>query len=376
MRIIIKNDIIWGDFLGNVVTNRQIFFILLLTITGYSLISIPKDAIKAAGTGAWFTVILLTIIFSIGMVFISKLNNIFLGKTLFEYSKILIGEKAGNIINIFYTLYFLFVSLSLTRNITEFINECYLPLTPIWALVLLILTVCIYISFKGITNIGRLCEIYGSILILVAFTIHTVMFFAGDITYIQPFFETNKIKDYIFGMKDLVAAFLGIEVFTIIPFGNNNKKKSTLISIIPIIFVGVFYIIVIETSTMIVGIKNIVLYNNSIVEALREVHLPGTFLLERVDFLFLTIGVFGIIAALSIVLFCASEYLSKLVPKIQRENIFLALGIALFIVSSFVISYETSMIIFNLIVPILGVITAFVIPITLYTIAKVKKYES
>jgi cytochrome c-type biogenesis protein len=47
----------------NSVTNRQIFFILFLTIAPYSTLSISKVLAESAGTGAWFTIIITSIIF-------------------------------------------------------------------------------------------------------------------------------------------------------------------------------------------------------------------------------------------------------------------------------------------------------------------------
>ena len=105
---IIINIFKTGDeALKGVVTNRQIFFILLFTLTSGSLISIPKDAYKAAGTGAWFTLMILTIIFSIGVFFIASLNKIFEGKTIFEYSNLLVGKPIAIIINFIYTSFYL-----------------------------------------------------------------------------------------------------------------------------------------------------------------------------------------------------------------------------------------------------------------------------
>jgi len=361
-----------GEFLKSVVTNRQIFFILFLLITGYSSISIPKDAIKAAGTGAWLTILLLTILFAIAAFFISSLNKKFEGKTIFEYSPLIVGKPIAYVINIFYTSYFLFVLILICRSVSEFIKVTFMPLTPIWAMLFIIVAVCFYISYKGITNVGRLCEIYGLLVIVVAFPTIIAMFFLGDINYILPFFDISQVKEYVFGTKDLIVAFLGIEVLLIIPFGKVNNKKGVLYSVLAVLSIGLLYILLAEASTMILGINDILNYDNSLVEGLRETSLPNTFLLERVDHLFLTVGMMGIISGLSILFYTTVEYATKLI-RVNKNILFLSIGITTYIVSNFFIDGELATFLFDTVVPICGIFTAFIIPITLFLIAKVKK---
>ena len=356
------------------VTNRQIFFILVLILTGYSAISIPKDAINAIGTGSWITIILLTIIFAIGTFFIASLNKIFEGKTIFEYSKLLLGNFFGTIITLIYTINFIIVSIVITRNVIEFINECYLPFTPVWALLILVLFTCIYIAYKGFINLGKMSEIYGFGFISVLVALCIIMLFLGDTEYLKPFFETTKIKDYVFGVKDLIVPFLGVEILTIIPFGKENRKKGVLTSVLSVLVVGIIYILVVEASTSMIGVNTIKYYDNALVEALRETHLPATFFLERVDFLFLIFGIAGIISSICLIFSANAEFISKFFLKLKRENLFLGMGIVFFIICNFFISYEMSVFIFSSIIPIIGIFTMFVIPISLFCIAKVKKY--
>jgi len=361
-----------GEFLKSVVTNRQIFFILFLLITGYSSISIPKDAIKAAGTGAWLTILLLTILFAIAAFFISSLNKKFEGKTIFEYSPLIVGKPIAYVINIFYTSYFLFVLILICRSVSEFIKVTFMPLTPIWAMLFIIVAVCFYISYKGITNVGRLCEIYGLLVIVVAFPTIIAMFFLGDINYILPFFDISQVKEYVFGTKDLIVAFLGIEVLLIIPFGKVNNKKGVLYSVLAVLSIGLLYILLAEASTMILGINDILNYDNSLVEALRSVPLPSALILERADLLFLVVGIMGIIACISILFFTTVEYTTKFI-KLNRNLLYISIGIITYVVGNFFLNSEITAFLFKTVLPIWGIFTTFFIPISLFIIAKEKK---
>jgi spore germination protein len=360
--------------LKGVVTNRQIFFMLLFTLTSGSLISIPKDSFKAAGTGAWFTMMILTIIFSIGVFFIASLNKKFEGKTIFEYSNLLVGKPISIIINFIYTSFYLLALISLFRMVAEFVKGCFLNLTPIWAISLLFVVTSLYIAYKGITNIGRLCEIYGAVFIATSLSVHAAMFYLGDITQIQPFFEPKRIKEYVFAAKDLFVSMLGIEILTIIPFGKVNSKKGVIYSVLGVVYVGLFYVFAIETSVMILGVNDVLNYNNSLIEALRETKLPSTILLERVDVLFLTVGFFGVVSGLSILLYGTVENISKLFSKINKNKLFIIIGVVIYVVSNFFINADLANLLFNTGIPVVGVFTSFIIPIALFTIAKVKEY--
>ncbi|MCX8074531.1 MAG: spore germination protein [Clostridia bacterium] len=355
------------------VTNRQIFFIIFLTLTGYSLISIPKDAVKSAGTGAWITVLLLTIGFMFGMFFIVSLNKKFEGKVLSEYSSLIVGKIMSKVITSIYSVYFLIISVFLFRAVSEFIKYNYLHLTPLFVITALILFVSAYNSYKGITNIGRICEIYGIIYVLVFIFMYITMLFLGDTKYIQPFFEKNEIKQYIFGVKDLIVPFLGIEILTMIPFGNVNTKKGRLYSLLSVLFVGVFYIMTIESSIAIIGINSIVNYDNALLEAMRETTIPGTFIPERIDFIFATVGIMGIICCLSIVFNTLSENVTKLLPRTNKNTIIIIISFVILILSGYIVNKDILKFLLNNIVPIYGIVVAFIIPIKLYIIAKVRK---
>jgi hypothetical protein len=81
--------------------------------------------------------------------------------------------------------------------------------------------------------------------------------FLGDLTQIQPYFETKQVKDYVFATKDLFIAFLGIEILAMIPFGKVNNKKGVLYSVLGVLYVGLFYAFVVETSVMITGVNDV-----------------------------------------------------------------------------------------------------------------------
>lgn len=354
------------------VKNSQLFFALFLLYTVQSVISIPQKAIKAAGTGSWFSLLLLSLFFSLCVFFIAKLNTKFEDKTIFEYSQLLVGKISAYIITIIYASFFLFILISVARSTADFTKDNFLPLTPIWAILFIFIITCSFIASKGLTNLARMSQIYGAIYIVTAFLIHSSMIILGDYKHIMPFFEVKMVKQYIFGMKDLIAPFLGFEVLAFIPFGKVNAKNGVRTSMLSVLFVGLFYIFIVETSTIMLGINSVILRKNAVVEALRETRLPSTLLLERPDLLFLIVGFMGIIASLSIIIFITAESLSKIFSKANKNLLIVIVALTVFIMG-LLIDTELAIFMFEEIQPVWSVFTALVIPVTLLIFSKVKR---
>ena len=49
----------------NTITNRQMAFILFLTLTCYTIVTISKDMAESAGTGSWLTILVTALIFGL-----------------------------------------------------------------------------------------------------------------------------------------------------------------------------------------------------------------------------------------------------------------------------------------------------------------------
>ena len=60
-------------------TNRQLFFLLLLTLTAYTVISIPKIIAQGAGTGGWLSLMITALAFAAFAAMIVRLNSAFPG---------------------------------------------------------------------------------------------------------------------------------------------------------------------------------------------------------------------------------------------------------------------------------------------------------
>ncbi|SKA91338.1 spore germination protein KB [Caloramator quimbayensis] len=166
--------------------NRQISFYLFGIILGYGFINLPKSIVENAGTGGWISILLSTIIVSIFTYIVTYLGLIFKEKNFIEYSNLLLGKTMTFIISILYFIYFFLILSFITRISCETIKLIILPKTPVWVLSFFMFISVYYSSVKGLQCIGRICELYGVIIILFIVFIHIFMFIEGEAINLKP----------------------------------------------------------------------------------------------------------------------------------------------------------------------------------------------
>lgn len=360
--------------MDNTITNRQMVFILFLTLTSMTVITIPKTIAEKAGEGGWLTLLLTALLFGLLVMVIASLNSMYRGKMLYDYSRELTGKAMAVIFAVFYSLYFLLVAIYLCTSIASMLKANFLLKTPIWAFLLSSIPVFGYVAYKGVTNIARLFEFYGIIFVVAMAIVHVFMLYQGETDNIRPLLVPSHIGRYLSAIKDTILAFLGIEVLTVTPFSQKKSKKAPRKAFWTLIAIGFAYAMVVETSIMMVGIHEITYHEYSLISAIRQIVLHYIEFLRRVDIVYLTLGVMGIVAGISIVYLAIVEYICRLLPRAARWLIVVVVGVLIFLLSleGFQIFDFTRMI--EQYITYAGLVAAGLIPLSLWVVAKVKRH--
>lgn len=353
------------------VTNRQMFFIIVITLSGFSVIELPKIMAQSAGTGSWITLMIGAIIFSSLAAVIAYLGNLFQGQTIFEYSQLLVGKIGTYFICTIYLIYFMIILAFLNRYVAEVIKTELLIKTPIWCTMLLLLLFSGYAASKGFTNVGRILEYYGVIILFVTIGMHILMFINGNLMNIQPFYDSAEAIKYMTALPEAIFLFLGYEVLTIIPFSKNNGKKSIIYVIASILTVGLLYTLIVETSFMILSVEDSINYKNSVIAAMRRVEIKQLQFLVRLDIIYFMAWFFAIFSTLTVLISTALGFLNKLLPS--KGSLVMVLLVA-YAVGVLTPSIDVATQILAVATKYFGLLPACVIPLILLIIAKVKKY--
>lgn len=354
------------------VTNRQMFFIIFLRIVAGSVLSLPLIMAQKAETGAWLVLLIASIIACIPVVIIVYLGNLFKGKTLFEYSKLLVGKFLTYIFALIYILYHFSLVVLLTRSTADVIKGEFLNKTPLYSTMILLLIVTGYAASKKLNNLGRICEFLGIIILIANFVLHTVMLTQGDFRNIKPFFDISQINSYLKAFPSTIFLFIGFESLTIIPFTKANGKKSIWISIISILTAGITYIYVTQTCYMILGVEDVAHYNYPNVAAIRILDIPVLQFLKRLDLIFINAWVFSIFCSLSFVIFTVTQYTQKLFSKLNFNFILMIVCVLAFIAGLLPKGPKQVSDIHLFLTTYFGFIPALLIPLILLIVAKIR----
>ncbi|WP_425449278.1 GerAB/ArcD/ProY family transporter [Dethiothermospora halolimnae] len=357
--------------MNNNFSNQQIFFSLFGAIVGVGIVSIPKDAAEIGGTGGWISILIATVLSIIIVNLITYLGYIHEKETLDQYSELLIGKFFTKVIMAIYSVYFFFFFTFITRIAIEIIKLSILIETPLWALAMLLMGVIYYALTKGLSSILRFVQIYSYIIIVLGIGSYIIMFTQGKIINIRPLLGTSNIITYFKGSIKFIVAFLGIEIITFIPISRKNNKKILIHNSLMIFFIGIMYIVVAESCISVIGIEDIIHYNDSLIAAMRRVEVPYLQFLGRLDGIILTVWIMGIICTVIIFAYGSFHYTTKVLKNKNEKLVALIIVLLGFVLSQIpptfgdvqqIIKYEGY----------LGGITMGLIPIILLIITKVK----
>lgn len=362
--------------MANNITNRQMFFILFLTLTSFVVVSISKEMAQSAGTGSWFTIIITSLIFAVAAVIIVSLNNMYQGKMLFDYSRDIIGKIGSYAVSWYYIIYFLVFTVFLMINLSNILQANFLLKTPKWATMLFGIPVFCFLAYKGITSIARMFEFYGVFFLIVTILMHIGMLTQGNIINILPLFNVQDIGKYFGAIENAIVSFVGITVLLAIPFTKKNGKKAKRTAFLSLLFIGLFYVLIVESCIMKIGINSIVHYKDALIIAIRDTELEFLDFLQRLDVLYLTFGFMGFFMGISIAYTVIVEYLCKIFSQVKRLTIVLIVGAVSFIFGLWILKIEGYEEFINETTKYMGLVSEFLIPALLLIVAKVRKHAA
>ncbi|MGI1657396.1 MAG: GerAB/ArcD/ProY family transporter [Desulfitobacterium sp.] len=353
----------------NSITNRQMFFMIFLTLTTYTTIDLPKIMAQTAGRSSWIPIMAASVVFGGAAVIITKLNNMYQGKVLFDYSQEIVGKIFSRLIASYYVLFFLIVGVYLKLKLVGMLKSNFLPQTPQFIMLLMGISLFGYVAYKGITNVARMFEIIGILFLIVTVGLCVAMLLQGMTYNILPFFNRYETKEYMKTMKDLVTPFTGLAVLFVIPFTSQNQKAPK-VAFCTLIFIGLLYILIVESTIMILGINNTIVFNDAFIEAIKIVELP---VIERTDIFYLTFGLTSLFAGMIIVFTVIVEFACRFIPKVKRHIVVIAIGIIFFSLCLFALNINNMRAVFESFAPSLVIISTLLIPTLLLIIGQVKK---
>ena len=311
----------------------------------------------------------MSILIGVSVVIITKLNNMYQGKVLFDYSQEIVGKFTAYLISVYLMLFFLMIGVFLKLKLVTLLTSNFLPKTPPYAMLLLGISLFGYVAYKGITNVARAFEIIGVLFLIITVGICMVMLAEGMNYNILPFFNPSDTKNFMEAMRGLIIPFSGAEILFIIPFTKQNKKAAK-VAFFTLLFIGLFYVLIVEGAISILGINNAITLNDAFVEAIKVVEIP---VIERTDIFYLTFGLTSLFAGMIIIFTAVAEFACRLFSKVKRLIIVMVISVIYFILCLFGLNIKNFNDVFESFAIYLVLISGIFMPTLLFIVAKIRK---
>ncbi|MFC4321233.1 GerAB/ArcD/ProY family transporter [Litchfieldia salsa] len=299
-----------GDI--NKITNNQLIFMIIQAQIGVGILSLPHDVAVVAKQDGWISTLIAGLISQAIIIILWLLCRRFPSLSLYKILPKLLGKIIGNIIILFYSLYFMITGSLVLARYNDIIDKWILPQTPNWVTMVLILLTCIYIVSAGLTSIARFYTLVSPVLLLLFILIMYSMKDANFL-YILPIGDQG-IPTLFQGSKEAAFSMLGFELFLFIhPHVQSSMKDKLKAMTIANTFVTLFYtfmvfaaLVYFETNADIALTPEPLLY---------MIKAYSFQILERTDLFFLSLWLMVVATSIANWLLLSSMGLSSLVKK-------------------------------------------------------------
>ncbi|MFZ2538330.1 MAG: endospore germination permease [Oscillospiraceae bacterium] len=253
----------------NIVSSKQLSYIMILFILGSSLIT---------GTGSvgkqdsWICIII-GMFMAIPLVLIySRISKLFPQKNIYDIIYHIFGKTIATIICILYIFYSIQLGAAVIRNFTEYIQITSLPETPQYIFAIFMGAICFWTLKHGIESLGRGCIIVLPIVVLIV--LFTIVFTIKDmnLSNLKPILGQD-FKTILSGSFGALTFPFGEVVLFMVVLSSLKPKESPYKVYLKSIFIGGFILVI-------AMIRNILVLGVPIMDSL---HFPSYYTASILD---------------------------------------------------------------------------------------------
>ncbi|MFF2885765.1 endospore germination permease [Paenibacillus sp. NPDC057967] len=147
------------EFTNAKISVRQFQILIILGLTGDSILILPTIIASSARQNAWISML---IAYAVGLVlggFFAAIANRMQGDSLLDASRRALGGWLGSVVGLLFLFNFFMCSLTLVSELSQFMTTQLMAETPVNAIILIFLTVVIVAYRYGIEAFARMGEL-------------------------------------------------------------------------------------------------------------------------------------------------------------------------------------------------------------------------
>jgi len=284
------------------ISPRQVFFILTMLLTGIYILILPRHLVSITGPDGWLVLLAGGFVTAIMLFFINRISRKFPGKTVVEFTPLVLGPIFGKILGGILVVYYTFLAAVSLRIFAEMLKSALLADTPRWLVLIGLIALIIWIVQNGLEDIARFTELLAPIIILLL-----IAALLGDLRYMEairlrPILQSPPLA-LVEGLISSLSYF-GIIIVLLMLYPYVNKpKKLTVTSLAALLFAILITMGFFMGTVATFGVYETARMAWPVIELVKMVRI-GEFL-ERVESLFLSVWLSIAFINVSVLAFCS-----------------------------------------------------------------------
>ncbi|WP_160678273.1 GerAB/ArcD/ProY family transporter [Clostridium sp. C8-1-8] len=290
--------------------------ILIASLVGVGILYIPNTIIKYAEQDSWISCIFGAIYPFYLLLLASYIAKVHPDENILALSRRYFGSGFGNVLNILYTFFFIFL---LTSEIDGFKNVSVVYLTNFisaYKVVAIVVLGATYITYKGLKPLARVSEIiFFTTIILVLLLAGALI--KGSLYNIQPILKT-PIAKLAKASKETAFFYSGVEaVFLYHPF-MKEKNKLLKYGSICVGYIAFTYVMVVFLTIYYLGVDISPKYLWPVITLTDVINIP---IINSFRYIFLALWSFIILKCIAVYYYSSCFCINQIVTKISIHKL-------------------------------------------------------
>lgn len=313
------------------ITSKQLIFIVIGSLVGSGVLSLPRITAKEVGQDAWLAVIIGSVfpIISLSLIrYLYKRNN---AGSFVSICRKVSGRFLGSLFSGILALHSILSTAVFLRVFIELISIFLLVETPMLVKLVLMLALCAYLASGNARVLGRVNEFLFYILLPLYIFPLPIIFANSDYRNLMPVLNF-KVLDYARAVLATGYAFSGYELYMVFHPYVSREKESFGASLKGLMITLAIYLYSVISTILVFGPELTRIITWPAIRMLATAEVP---LFERTEFLFMQAWIGVAFRPMSNQYFCASHMIAELLKLKSQKWSTLALfpiiiGIAYF----------------------------------------------
>lgn len=292
------------------VTVMQTSAVIVSTIIGVGVLSLPLFAARAADSAAPIVTLLGISVAFAGIILIACLGMRFPNQSLIQYSETILGRWLAAVGSLLVIAFFAVLTSLTAREFGEVVVTSVLQRTPLEVTVIVMLLLAAVSARNTVTTLSYIHTFYFPFLVVPGLLIAVLSMNNSEAINLQPFIWTEPGK-VLKGVMTVAALFQGYFILTVVIPHMRKPKKALKASLWGVAIAGGLYLIIVVAAVSVFGAQEIKKLLWPTLELAKGTSLPAN-VLERLDAAFLAVWVTAVFTTLLSSYYLTSISLSQL----------------------------------------------------------------